>query len=44
MNRCCLNRALDPEAVLKLVDKPGVHAPGKEVPKLLQRVCASLKT
>jgi uncharacterized protein (DUF302 family) len=34
---------MDPEAVLKLVDKPEVHAMGKEVPKLLQRVCASLR-
>lgn len=35
---------MDPAAVLKLVDKPEVHALGKEVLKLLQRVCASLKT
>jgi hypothetical protein len=35
---------MDPETVLKLVDKPEVHALGKEVLKLLQRVCASLKT
>ena len=34
---------MDPEAVLKLVDKPEVHALGKEVLTLLQRVCASLK-
>ncbi len=33
---------MDPEAVLKLVDKPGVQAIGKEVRVLLQRVCASL--
>ena len=33
----------DPDAVLKLVDKPEVHALGKEVRTLLQRVCASLK-
>jgi len=33
---------MDPEAVLKLVDKPGVQAIGKEVRALLQRVCASL--
>ena len=34
---------LDPEAVLQLVDKPEVHALGKEIRALLQRVCASLK-
>ena len=34
---------MDPEAVLQLVDKPEVHAIGKEVRVLLQRVCASLK-
>ena len=34
---------MDPEAVLQLVDKPEVHAIGKEVRALLQRVCASLK-
>ena len=34
---------MDPEAVLQLVDKPEVHALGKEVRVLLQRVCASLK-
>ena len=34
---------MDPGAVLKLVDKPGVQAIGKEVRALLQRVCASLK-
>ena len=33
---------MDPEAVLKLVDKPEVHALGKQVRELLQRVCASL--
>jgi uncharacterized protein (DUF302 family) len=33
---------MDPEAVLKLVDKPGVQAIGKEVRALLQRVCTSL--
>ena len=35
---------MDPEAVLQLVDRPGVHAVGKEVRVLLQRVCASLET
>ena len=35
---------MDPEAVLSLVDKPEVHALGKEVLILLQRVCAGLKT
>jgi uncharacterized protein (DUF302 family) len=35
---------MDSEAVLQLVDRPGVHAVGKEVRVLLQRVCASLKT
>ena len=34
---------MDPEVVLQLVDKPEVHALGKEVRQLLQRVCASLK-
>jgi uncharacterized protein (DUF302 family) len=34
---------MDPEAVLQLVEKPEVHAVGKEVRLLLQRVCASLK-
>ncbi|MCK9382458.1 MAG: DUF302 domain-containing protein [Sulfuritalea sp.] len=34
---------MDPEVVLQLVDKPEVHALGKEVRMLLQRVCASLK-
>lgn len=33
---------MDPEVVLKLVDKPEVHALGKEVRTLLLRVCASL--
>lgn len=33
---------MDPEAVLQLVDKPEVHALGKQVRGLLQRVCASL--
>ena len=33
---------MDPEAVLQLVDKPEVHAIGKEVRALLQRVCTSL--
>ena len=35
---------MDPEAVLKLVDKPEVHALGKEVRALLQKVCASLNS
>jgi len=35
---------MDPEAVLKLVDKPEVHALGKEVRARLQRVCDSLKS
>jgi len=35
---------MDPEAVLGLVDKPQVHAIGKEVLALLHRVSASLKT
>jgi uncharacterized protein (DUF302 family) len=35
---------MDPEAVLKLVDKPEVTTIGKEVRAHLQRVCASLKT
>lgn len=34
---------MDPEVVLQLVDKPQVHALGKEVRTLLQRACASLK-
>ena len=34
---------MDPEVVLKLVDKPEVHVIGKEVKALLQQVCASLK-
>lgn len=33
---------MDPDAVLKLVDKPEVHALGKEVRARLQRVCDSL--
>lgn len=33
---------MNPEAVLQLVDKPEVHAIGKEVLKLLQRVSTSL--
>ena len=35
---------MDPEVVLQLVDKPEVHALGKEVRMLLNRVCANLKT
>ena len=34
---------MDTEVVLQLVDNPEVHALGKEVRALLQRVCASLK-
>ncbi|MBM3357809.1 MAG: DUF302 domain-containing protein [Betaproteobacteria bacterium] len=34
---------MDPEAVLNLVDKPEVHALGKEVRARLQRVCAALQ-
>lgn len=34
---------MDTEVVLQLVDKPEVHALGKEVRARLQRVCASLK-
>lgn len=34
---------MDPEAVLRLVDKPEVHAVGKQVRALLQRVCDSLR-
>jgi uncharacterized protein (DUF302 family) len=34
---------MDPEVVLQLVDKPEVHALGKEVRTLLERACASLK-
>ena len=33
---------MDPEVVLQLVDQPDVHALGKEVRTMLQRVCASL--
>lgn len=33
---------MDPGAVLQLVDKPEVHALGKEVGVLRRRVCASL--
>ena len=33
---------MDTDVVLKLVDKPEVHALGTEVKTLLQRVCASL--
>ena len=33
---------MDTDVVLKLVDKPEVHALGKEVRTLLKRVCASL--
>ena len=33
---------MDPEAVLQLVDNPEVHALGKQVRVLLQRVCTSL--
>jgi uncharacterized protein (DUF302 family) len=35
---------MDPEAVLKLVDKPEVHELAKEVRARLQRVCNSLKS
>ena len=35
---------MDPEAVLNLVDKPEVHALGKEVRGRLQRVCDNLKS
>ena len=34
---------MDPEVVLRLVDKPEVHVLGKQVRVLLQRVCDSLK-
>jgi len=34
---------MDPAAVLQLVDKPEVHAPGKEALALLQKVCASIE-
>lgn len=34
---------MDTEVVLQLVDNPEVHALGKEVRALLQRVCAGLK-
>jgi uncharacterized protein (DUF302 family) len=33
---------MDPEAVMKLVDKPEVHIVGREVRVLLRRVCDSL--
>jgi uncharacterized protein (DUF302 family) len=33
---------MDPEAVLQLVDKPEIHALGKQVRVLLHRVCTSL--
>ena len=33
---------MDPEVVLQLVDQPEVHALGKEVRILLERVCVSL--
>lgn len=33
---------MDPEVVLRLVDHPEVHALGKEVRILLERVCVSL--
>ena len=35
---------MDPDAVLKLVDKPEVHVVAKEVRARLQRVCDSLGT
>lgn len=35
---------MDPSAVLQLVDNPQVHAIGREVLELLQKVCASLQT
>ena len=35
---------MDPEAVLKLVDKPEVHALATEVRSRLQRVCDKLKS
>jgi uncharacterized protein (DUF302 family) len=35
---------MDPEAVLQLVDNPKVHALGKEVRNLMQKVCDSLQT
>jgi uncharacterized protein (DUF302 family) len=34
---------MDPEAVLRLVDEPEVHALGKEVRALLKRACANLE-
>lgn len=34
---------MNPEAVLQLVNKPEVHALGKEVGRLLRRVCESLE-
>ena len=34
---------MDPEVVLRLVDKPEVHVLGRQVRVLLQRVCDSLK-
>ncbi len=35
---------MDPEAVLRLVDKPEMHELGKEVRARLQRVCDALAT
>lgn len=35
---------MDPAVVLQLVDKPEMHALGKEVRVLLQKVCTSLET
>lgn len=35
---------MDPEAVLKLVDKPEIHELAKEVRARLQRICNSLKS
>jgi uncharacterized protein (DUF302 family) len=34
---------MDPEAVLRLVDEPEVHALGKEVRALLKRACANIE-
>ena len=34
---------MDPEVVLRLVDKPEVHAIGEQVRVLMRRVCDSLK-
>ncbi len=34
---------MDPEVVLRLVDKPEVHTLGKEVSALLRQVCTSLQ-